>query len=304
MKRTISHILAALLLTIFTAGCDDTEDRKTNADIQEETEAVTEIPEPTLPERDRTAEAKAGEFLIDDAGVLSDADFDAINEYAAWFTKTFRTNAAVAITDDIGDKSAADKAAEYYEEFYGNANGILLLVNNDTGSDYILRKGSPSAFVTGDDIELLYADISPLLVTGDYLGAVTKTFEMFEKTIPEFVTDRTNSIEKEDLLAVNDMLSEACGENERLCIVYMGAGEDEIKGYADSEAKKCIADGENTAVLFVNPSSGLSAVRASGEFASLEQAEELFKTAVADYFVKEGGDSVGLAELYRNFAGK
>lgn len=303
MKRLFSILFTAALLSVFAAGCDNTEDKSANADIPVETEAVTEATEETTePERKYTPQR--GDFLYDDAGVLSPSDFKAVNQTAADFTAKYRVNTGVVITDNTGEKAPKDLAAELHSEMFGFSNGLLLLINNDTGKDYVLRRGSPSEFISDSDIQMLFADISPLLVTGDYSGAVTETFELFEKNIPEYITDRTNTLSKEDMLAVNEMLSGVCGENEMLSMVYMSAGADDIEKYADAEAARNAADSRSTAVLFVNPENGMCTLRASGSFSQLGEAGELFKTAVADYFVKEGGDPVGLAELYINFAGK
>lgn len=304
MKKLFSIVFVTLLLTAFAAGCDKIEDKSANADTAEKTEAVTEATE-EVTESDRKYEPKKGNFLYDDAGTLPEKDFNVLNQVAADFTAKFKVNTGVVITDDLDGKSPKDKAAEYHSEMFGYSNGLLLLINNDTGKDYVFRKGSPSLFVSDEDIQLLLADISPLLVTGKYGEAVTKTFELFEKNIPEYVTDRTNTLSKEEMLSMNEMLEKACGENEKLYIIYTATSPEDFEKYADGEAAKCIwSYSGSAAVLFVNPENGVCTMRVTGGFESLGDAGELFKTAVADYFVKEGGDPVGLAELYINFAGK
>ena len=84
-------------------------------------------------------------------------------------------------------------------------------MNNDTGNDCFYRKGFPSKFITDSDIEMLFAEISPMIVTGDYylslihisyliynlcvvLPEIREWLKMFE--IPEYVQKVLNRLEQ------------------------------------------------------------------------------------------------------------
>ena len=303
MKRLFSILFTATLLSVFAAGCDNTEDKSANADIPVETEAVTEATEEaTEPERKYTPQR--GEFLYDDARVLSPSDFKAVNQTAADFTAKYRVNTGVVITDNTGEKAPKDLAAEYYKELCGNANGLLLLINNDTGKDYVMRKGSPSLFVTDEDIQLLLADISPLLVTGDYYGAVTKTFELFENNIPEYVTDRTNLMEKEQIEAINQKLKDASSEEKTLSVIYTSQPACIIDEYADSQIERYINTETPLVIMCVDITTGNSAVRAYNGAQSGNATTE-FKTAICECFNDEASfDFEHSVDIFIKYFGK
>ena len=159
-------------------GCD--EIKETNASISQTAEETTsdQSPEEELSSRDREINTDT-DFVFDDAGILSDGEYDSLNTYTAWIAETFKINAAVVITDDIGGKSPSEFAEEYYTGLY-SGDGILFLLNNDTGNDYFYRKGVPAKFITAADIEMLCAGISPWIVTGDYIGAAERVLETAE----------------------------------------------------------------------------------------------------------------------------
>lgn len=303
--KIISALSAALLLL---TGCDKIEDKPVNndAEISEQLSAAEET-EPTLPERDRTIDTSK-EFVIDDAKVLSSSDYDALNEYTAWLSKTFKINAAVVIADDIGDKTAEEYTNDYYTELYGGSNGVMFLVNNDTGKDYILRKGAPSLFISDSDIEMLFSEISPLLVTGNYKDAINRTLELIELYLPEFAIDRTNKMSAEEITAVNDILSGASGEGESLSMIFIGdIGEKEISDYAKEQSEKYFGDGESSVIMVVNTQSGEYYICSQGDMSSLEKNQSDIKDSVLGCITEKDGKKsfnfTAAADIFVNFTG-
>lgn len=305
LMKIFSASLAALLLL---TGCDKIEDKPVNndAEISEQSSAAEET-EPTLPERDRTIDTST-EFVFDDAKALSSSDYDALNEYTAWLSKTFKINAAVVITDDMGDKTAEEYAGDYYTDLYGGSNGVMFLVNNDTGKDYILRKGAPSLFISGSDIEMLFSEISPLLVIGNYKDAINQTLQLIELSLPEFAIDRTNQMTAEEITAVNDILSGASGENANLSMIFIGdIDEKKISDYAKEQSDKYSVDGENSAIMVVNIQSGEYYICSQGELSSLEKEQESIKDLVSGCLTGTDGkktfDFTAAADIFVNFTG-
>ncbi len=308
MKKILKIFSASIAALLLLTGCDKIEDKPVNndAEISEQSSAADET-EPTLPERDRTIDTST-EFVFDDAKALSSSDYDALNEYTAWLSKTFRINAAVVITDDMGDKTAEEYVSGYYTDLYGGSNGVMFLVNNDTGKDYILRKGAPSLFISGSDIEMLFSEISPLLVTGNYKDAINQTLQLIELSLPEFAIDRTNQMTAEEITAVNDILSGASGENANLSMIFIGdIDEKKISDYAKEQSDKYFIDGENSAIMVVNTQSGEYYICSQGELSGLEKEQESIKDSVSGCLTGTDGkktfDFTAAADIFVNFTG-
>lgn len=308
MNKLLKIISASLASLLLFAGCEKIEDKPVNNDGEiADISSAAEETDPTLPERDRTIDTSK-EFVFDDAKALSSSDYDALNEYTAWLSKTFKINAAVVTTDNMSDKSAEEYANDYYSELYGGSNGVMFLVNNDTGKDYILRKGAPSLFISDSDIEMLFSEISPLLVTENYKDAINHTLGLIELSLPEFAIDRTNKMTAEEITAVNDVLAGVSGENTRLSMIFIGdIGEKGISDYAKEESDKYSEDGENSAIMVVNTQSGEYYICSQGDLSSLEKAQEDIKDAVSgcltDTDGKKSFDFTAAADIFVNFAG-
>lgn len=309
MNRLLKTISAALTVSLILTGCDKIEDKPVNNDGEiAEASSVAEETEPTLPVRDRTIDVST-EFVFDDAKALSSSDYDALNEYTAWISRTFKINAAVVIADDIGDKTAEEYASEYYNELYSGSNGVMLLVNNDTGADYILRKGAPSLFISESDIEMLFSEISPLLVTESYKDAINQSLELIELSLPEFAIDRTNKMSAEEITAVNDILAGVSGDDESLSMIFIGdIGEKKISDYAKEQSDKYFDDGENSALMTVNTQSGEYYICAQGDLSSLEDNQGDIKDSISGCLTEEDGkksfDYTDAADIFVNFSGR
>lgn len=285
-------------------GCEDVKDKAADNSAEEsKVVEVTVAEEPTLPERDRTADTDS-EYVTDDEKILSPDDYSAINEYAAWFSRTFKINACVRITPDIGEKSPKEYADDYYKKKYGDSAGIMLLINNDTGEDIFLRKGTPSKFISDSDVEMLIAEISPLLVTENYRDAVNKAFELAELSLPEYAVDLTGKMTAEEITAANDILR---ASEENLSVVFLSStGKKKISDFAKDRAEKYLDGDDDGALLFVNTQSGEYAVCAQGRFSGSEESQKELKTDITGCIsIKDGKKSFdysSAAEIFVNFA--
>lgn len=310
MKRLlfISFAVAVLMCGCNKSDAEPVSTQSSNIVENSESSAVVETQEPTLAERDRTVDTSK-EFVFDDAGVLSSAEYKALNERAAWLTKTFKTNISVVIADNIGEKSAKEYAEEYYKEFYGNSNGIMFLVNNDTGNDYILKKGAPSLFIENSSVEMLFTEISPMLVTGNYNDAITRTLEFLEMHLPEYAIDRTNKMNREDILAVNEIISAACGENESISLIFTrNIGEKSVEEYAKEQAGKYFDEGCDSVLMTINTDNGECYICGQGSFEEIEKNQknvyELISGLVVENDDENSFDYDGAADIFVKFIGR
>lgn len=121
MKKLVIMISAIISVQLLFSACDKINDKEVingGADISEYSSEGDETREPTLAQRDRSADAET-DFVFDDAGLLSESDYSKLNEYTAWLSETFKINAAVVTASDIGGKTPEEYASDYYNELYG-----------------------------------------------------------------------------------------------------------------------------------------------------------------------------------------
>ncbi|MGN1481900.1 TPM domain-containing protein [Porcipelethomonas sp.] len=266
------------------SGCEDIKEsnkepaESSAAETVENTDDIESSEE--LSSRDREINTET-DFVFDDAGILNDSEWDQLNTYTAWISKTFKINAAVVTSDDIGDKKPEEYAEEYYNELY-SGDGFLFLLNNDTGNDYFYRKGVPSMFITGGDIEMLFAEISPWLVTGEYFDSIEHVLETAELKLPEYLTDRSHILEKEDIKNINDKIKDAAGENSLNLFLTSDTGEKSIEDYAKENFNNYYDKNSDSAMLAVNTSDGSSYICASGSLEHIRDKQEDIQKDIKD----------------------
>lgn len=289
MKKLICTALLCLFTVAF-VGCN--EIKETNVSVSESAAEIDnssdESSEEELRPRDREINTDR-DFVFDDAGVLSADELENLNTYTAWLAKTFKINAAVVITDNIGDKEPDKFAEEYYSDLY-SGDGFLFLLNNDTNTDYIYRKGFPSKFITDDDIEMLFAEISPLLVKGDYMSAAKRVLETAELKLPEYITDKSGTLSKEEISELNDRLKDAVGENGLNVYLVNDTGEQSIEDYANEKFNNYYAvSSESNAMLVINTANGDCFVCTSGSMRYLSDSQEDIQKAVRSCIKESDG---------------
>jgi len=291
MKKLICVALLCLITVAF-VGCN--EIKETNASVSESAaekqndNSSDESSEEELRPRDREINTDT-DFVFDDAGVLSADELENLNTYTAWLAKTFKINAAVVITDNIGDKEPDKYAEEYYNDLY-SGDGILFLLNNDTNTDYIYRKGFPSKFIADDDIEMLFAEISPLLVKGDYMSAAKRVLETAELKLPEYITDKSGMLSKEEISELNGKLKDAVGENGLNVYLVNDTGEQSIEDYANEKFNDYYAvSSSSNAMLVINTANGDCFVCTSGSMEYLSDSQEDIQKAVRSCIKESDG---------------
>ena len=117
----MKKLLSLLFICTFAAslvGCSENA-KETGGKASDELSSATEEtqPEETLESRTREIDTENA-YVFDESVILSDGEYDALNTYTAWLSKTFKINAAIVLTDDIGESEPADYARNFYESNY------------------------------------------------------------------------------------------------------------------------------------------------------------------------------------------
>ena len=79
---------------------------------------------------------------------------------------------------------------------------------------------------------MLFAEISPLLVKGDYMSAAKRVLETAELKLPEYITDKSGTLSKEEISELNGKLKDAAGENNLNIHLTDTIGEQTMEDYA------------------------------------------------------------------------
>ncbi len=238
--------------------------------------------------------------VYDEAELFDEAKLDDINSYCAWLAKTFKINVAVATTSDIGDSEPSDYAKHVYESNY-SGDGILFLINNDTGNDYFYRRGVPSKFISDSNIQMLFSEISPMLAMEDYSAAAGLALEEAEERLPQYFTDRTGNIEKDTISELNKHIEENAGENSINVYYVVGIGDDSIEDFAKKRFEMFYDDSENAAMLVINGENGENFLNTSGSMKYLEESSSDINKAVKSCYSKNNG--MDLENAVKKFMG-
>lgn len=281
----LKKIFAAVILTaVVTAlsGCSRGAGLISGADAPAETtmatiEAVTEAP---LPDTSKLAAAE-GTYVYDRVGVLTAEQVAEINSYCEKLYRERLVNAAVFIADDIGGKTPYEYADECYTDIYeGRGSGLLLLINNDTGSDYLYRTGSCLKAIPEGEDSLAFFWATKHIMDGDYFSAVLRVMELGERC-PLYVFDNIGLFSDEQLTALEEKL--AAGKKSVYVLATSngtGKSNEEIcRSYFERRSE----DGKGCMIMLDTKANAVAVVSDEKVSAEVEKA----KTA-AEKLLKEG----------------
>ena len=281
----LKKIFAAVILTaVVTAlsGCSRGAGLISGADAPAETtmaiiEAVTEAP---LPDTSKLAAAE-GTYVYDRAGVLTAEQVAEINSYCEKLYRERLVNAAAVIADDIGGKTPYEYADDCYTDIYeGRGSGLLLLVNNDTGTDYLYRTGSCLKAIPEGEDSLAFFWATKHIMDGDYFSAVLRVMELGERC-PLYVFDNIGLFSDEQLAALEEKL--AAGKKSVYVLATSngtGKSNEEIcRSYFERRSE----DGKGCMIMLDTKANAVAVVSDEKVSAEVEKA----KTA-AEKLLKEG----------------
>ncbi|MGN0614440.1 MAG: TPM domain-containing protein [Porcipelethomonas sp.] len=310
IKGTAAALLLCCIIAVLPACSGNSEETNGNApdELSSQTaedgeagDSPQETTEEQLKPRDREADTDS-QYVFDDGGILSDGEYDSLNSYAAWLSRTFKINAAVVLTDDIGGSEPADYAKNCYESNY-TGDGILFLINNDTKEDYLYRRGFTAGFMTDSETQMLFAEISPMLALGEYVTAAERVLEKAELSLPEYFTDRSGTLRTEEIAAYNDALEQAAGENSLNIYYVKGTGEEEMEDFAKKRFGVFYDSGADAAMLTVAADNGDVYLSASGSLEYMLDSKADIESAVKECYNEETGfDMAKAVERFIGFA--
>lgn len=251
-KRTLAALLAGCcLLTAGYTGCSKNIEH--SASVESKTvvttaPAVTTVPAETVPPRDRTEIDTEKTHVVDDAKALSAAQIEAINSYAAWLSKTFDLHACVVTASTMDGKTPEKYAADYYKYLYNEGeSGCLLLINNDTGTDFIYTPGTCGLYFTAERKQMTLARIAKLLATKDYEAAVKCVFEQVELSCPEHLFDRTGTVSAAEGNAIEALGDKVAQSTEAgICLILAAEADNET---AEALRKAVYGDKDSIVLL-------------------------------------------------------
>lgn len=237
MKK-ISLVLALLMLAgLPLAGCSRGKtvggsSSESSSEVSQDGGGVHETPEINLGGAEETApatepateaatqaekkpaekiEPQEGKFVYDNAGVLTDEALSACTDIAKELYEDYLINAAVVTTGNLDGKSVYDFAADAYNTIYnGRGSGLLLVINEDSGNDYLYRSGSCGVFVDDDTVNSEFFWATKDIVAGDYQSAALRIMEL-GKRCPSHVFDNGGLFSREDIQAFEERLRNCSG---------------------------------------------------------------------------------------------
>lgn len=176
-----------------------------------ETESAPENVTATATENkpvERVLEPAEGTYIYDKAKLLTSETAAACNDYAEWLYENYLINAAVVTADDLGERSPEEFASEAYNEIYkGSGSGLLLLINNATNQDILLKTGSCLSNISADDEKDAFYWSTKEIVAGDYKTAILRLLQLGEKC-PQHVFDNGGIFNADQIKALEAALSE------------------------------------------------------------------------------------------------
>ena len=284
--RIFSSVLAlSLVFSLFLGGCGE-KPAESSSPSESSSEAVEDVgghesseislggeessqEDPasiaeSLPDVDELEPAE-GTYVYDNAGVLSGEAFSACNDYAGHLYKDYLINAAVVTVKSLGDKSVYDYAADAYNEIYsGRGSGLLLVINEAGGSDYLFRSGSCAAFIDDDSLNTAFFWATKDIVAGDYQSAVLRLMQLGEMC-PERVFDNGGLLTSEEIAQLEEAL-ESCEGDVALLATSNGTGtpnEDIARSYLERRFGQ-----GNGIMIMLDAQSKSTAVVSGGELPS------------------------------------
>ena len=184
---------------------DSAPDEVEEAEEEPMTEEMETIP-PAIAERIQSFKNDGNVHIFDDEHLFSDEVTQKYNDYLEWLSVTRQISTATVITTHLDGVSPDEFAKGYYQSLFGkDSSGFLVLINNDTGKDFIYRQGVCATDMKDPSPEIFRA--SPFLVEGNYSAALEILLTIGEQ-IPEFAFDRANAIKTNERVALSQKAKE------------------------------------------------------------------------------------------------
>jgi len=250
---------------------------------------ITTSPE-SQPEM-RDIKPAAGTYVYDNANVLDTQSFSACNDYTGWLYEEYLINAAVVTASDLGGKTSYEYAAETYEKLYsGRGSGLLLLIDNVSGSDILYKTGSCARYILDSDQNEVFYWATKDIVEGKYKEAVLSLMKLGEKC-PEHIFDNGGIFTNEEVGELERLITS--GKNKLSLLATSNStdktNEDVLRNYyerhyKDGDGIMLMLDTEHRSIIAHSagqlPSGADAALKKAGESASKGDYISAVKTAI------------------------
>lgn len=133
-----------------------------------------------------TTASAASSYIIDQAGLLTSAEVDVIDEKGRELGSTYDLDIIIMTVDSLYGKSAMRYADDYYDENGYGEDGILFLLAMEEREWYISTSGSAIYALSDRELEEIEYEIVPYLSDGRYSDA----FFHFLVILPGYLDSR------------------------------------------------------------------------------------------------------------------
>ena len=228
------------------------------------------VPATSQPFTERKVESADGTYVFDKAGLLSQVDLKACNDYAGWLHDEKLINSAVVTVSELNGKTPYDYAADQFEEIYeGRGSGLVILINNATNEDIVYRTGScfTSISQSSEDNAIYWA--TKEIIGNNYRNGIMRLLQLGELCNSHFI-DNAQIFSYEDIKRFEKSLSDI---KEDVCMIATRNGsktsnEDILKGYYQRKCK----DGKGIMLMLDTESGSVTAYSAEKLPSKLEKA--------------------------------
>ena len=164
------------------------------------------------PFTEREVRAAEGTYVFDKAGLLSQEDAKACNDYAGWLYNEKLINAAVITVSDLGDKSPYDYAADAFADIYeAKGSGLIILINNATNEDVIFKTGNCLTNISDKAQENAVYWSTKEIMSGDYRKGIMRLLQLGEHC-PAHIADNIQLFDYEQSKSLEKALA-SCKED-------------------------------------------------------------------------------------------
>ena len=198
LKKFFSAVILAAAIGLTICSCSEKE-------ITYEPKSSVETT--SQPFTEREVKSAEGNYVFDKAGLLSEEDAKACNDYAGWLFSEKLINTAVITVNDLGDKTPYDYAADAFADIYeAKGSALIVLINNDTNEDTIYKTGT--CFTNIDETSqgnAVYWSTKEIM-NGDYRKGIMRLLQLGE-LCPDHIADNVQLFEYDQVRTLNKALA-------------------------------------------------------------------------------------------------
>ena len=153
---------------------------------------------------DRDTSLSGNPLVVDDAGLLSDSERQALENRARSISNAHGCEVIILTTNSTGGKSAQDYAEDYYVDhdygFGSERSGIMLFLDMGERDWHVATRGSAISAFPDDDIDFMVSRFLDTLSDGDYAEA----FETYHDYAERILGVADGSLSQDEVDDINE----------------------------------------------------------------------------------------------------